>query len=230
MPARRNILVEDFGDEASLCFRQNRNREGGGGRGRERGRVSNSPEVTRNTQHATRTASAFTLMELILVMTVLAIAVSITAPALSSFFRGRTLDSEARRMVSLGRHGQSRAVAEGVPMELWLDSATQTYGLEAEPSFEPTDSKAVNIQMDSDMQLQVVSPPAEQNPTSLNSAVSPAPAPKSNHSNLPRIRFLTDGSIAQSSPQMIQLTGRDGSSRWIVLSRNHLGYEIRAQK
>src|SRR5438445_12373203 len=93
---------------------------------------------------------AFTLMELILVMTVLAIAVSITAPALSSFFRGRTLDSEARRFLSLTRHGQSRAVAEGIPMELWVDAVHQTYGLEAEPTFEPSDSKAVNIQMDSD--------------------------------------------------------------------------------
>src|SRR5438067_839751 len=63
----------------------------------------------------------FTLIELILVMTVLVIAVSITAPALSSFFRARTLDSEARRLLSLTRHGQSRAVAEGVPMELWID-------------------------------------------------------------------------------------------------------------
>jgi Tfp pilus assembly protein FimT len=169
-------------------------------------------------------------MELILVMTILAIAVSITAPALSSFFRGRTLDSEARRMLSLARHGQSRAVAEGVPMELWFDSANQTYGLEAEASFEPTDAKAVNIQMDSDMQLQVVSLPTAQNPVSLNSAASPRPEPKSNHSNLPRIRFLADGSIAETSPQMIQLTGRDGSSRWLVQSRNHLGYEIRAQK
>ena len=37
---------------------------------------------------------AFTLIELILVMTILAIAVSITAPALANFFRGRTLEQE----------------------------------------------------------------------------------------------------------------------------------------
>ena len=169
-------------------------------------------------------------MELILVMTVLAIAVSITAPALSNFFRGRTLDSEARRLLSLTRHGQSRAVSEGMPMELWFDSANQTYGLEAEASFEPTDSKAVNIQMDSDMQLQVVSLPAGQASVSTGSTAASTLAPKSNHSNLPRIRFLADGSIAETSPQMVQLTGRDGSSRWLALSRNHLGYEIRADK
>jgi len=176
-----------------------------------------------------KSARAFTLMELILVMTVLAIAVSITAPALANFFRGRTLDSEARRFLSLTRHGQSRAVAEGVPMELWLDAVNQTYGLEAEPTFEPSDAKAVNIQMDSDMQLQAISLLAAKTPISSSSATSAMPAPKSNHASLPRIRFLPDGSIAETSPQMVQLTGRDGSSRWLTLTRNRLGYEIRAQ-
>src|SRR4051794_2206607 len=63
---------------------------------------------------------AFTLIELILVMTVLTIPASITAPALANFFRGRTLDSEARRILALTRQGQNRAVSEGLPMELWL--------------------------------------------------------------------------------------------------------------
>src|SRR5215467_5625288 len=84
-------------------------------------------------------SSAFTLIELILVMTVLTIAASITAPALANFFRGRSLDSEARRMLSLIRQGQSRAVSEGVPMELWIDAQQGAYGLEAEPSYEPND-------------------------------------------------------------------------------------------
>src|SRR5207253_10956500 len=44
--------------------------------------------------------SGFTLIELILVMTILTIAVSLTAPALANFFRGRTLDSEARRLLA----------------------------------------------------------------------------------------------------------------------------------
>src|SRR5260370_31322546 len=90
-------------------------------------------------------AGAFTLIELILVMTILAIAVSITAPALANFFRGRTLDSEGRRLLGLTHQGQSRAVSEGVPMELWIDSAPTAYGLEAEPRYEPSDTKAADI-------------------------------------------------------------------------------------
>src|SRR5690242_2199653 len=80
--------------------------------------------------------SAFTLIELILVMTVLTIAVSLTAPALANFFRGRSLDSEARKMLALTRLGQSRAISEGIPMNLWFDSVGGAYGLEAEPTYE----------------------------------------------------------------------------------------------
>src|SRR5262249_35221447 len=69
-----------------------------------------------------RKARAFTLIELILVMTLLAIVLAIASPALSRFFKGRGLDNEARRFLALTRHAQSRAVGEGVPMVLWFDT------------------------------------------------------------------------------------------------------------
>src|SRR5207237_10708219 len=96
------------------------------------------------------------LIELILVMAVLTIAISITAPALANFFRGRTLDSEARRLLALTRQGHSRAVSEGLPVELWIDSQHGTYGLEATPSYEPADSKPLNFTVDKDVQLEIV--------------------------------------------------------------------------
>src|ERR1043165_7901245 len=89
---------------------------------------------------------AFTLIELILVMAILSIVLAVAAPSLSNFFRGRSLDSEARRFVALTRYGQSRAVSEGVPMVLWLDSSARAYGLEQEISYSTTsDGKAVDF-------------------------------------------------------------------------------------
>src|SRR5437773_775638 len=46
---------------------------------------------------------AFTLVELILVMALLGIVLAVSAPSLSNFFHGRTLDSEARRLMALTR-------------------------------------------------------------------------------------------------------------------------------
>jgi type II secretion system protein H len=172
----------------------------------------------------------FTLIELILVMAILTIVVSITAPALANFFHGRTLDSEARRLLALTRQGQSRAVSEGLPMDLWIDTATSTFGLEAEPSYEAEDPKAVELTMDGDIQMQVI------NDNTLNSADSSSAATSSRtgsgspltsrHPNVPKIRFLPDGSISEISPRALVLTGRDGISISLRQSRNRLSYEI----
>jgi len=173
----------------------------------------------------------FTLIELILVMTILTIAVSLTAPALANFFRGRTLDSEARRLLALMRQGQSRAVSEGIPMELWVDAATGSFGLEAEPSYDATDPKALTFSLDSNLQLEAVNgaiPVVGADGASLSGGTG-QPRLASNHPNLPRIRFLPDGSFSEISPQMLRLTGRDGASIWLAQGRNRLSYEIRAR-
>jgi prepilin-type N-terminal cleavage/methylation domain-containing protein len=183
------------------------------------------------TDFAFRISSAFTLIELILVMTILAIAVSFTAPALANFFRGRSLDYEARRLLALTRQGQSRAISEGLPMELWFDSSKSAYGLEAEPSYEAVDSKAISFAFDSQLQIEFANQSSGAHFGSLGLASSSGSgnSTPSSHPNLPKIRFLPDGSISEGSPQSIHVIGRDGASLWLMLSRNRLNYEIRTQ-
>jgi prepilin-type N-terminal cleavage/methylation domain-containing protein len=186
--------------------------------------------ASRITHHATK---AFTLIELILVMTILTIAISVTAPALANFFRGRSLDSEARRLLALTRQGQSRAVSEGLPMELWVDAPHGQYGLEAEPSYETTDPRKEEFALHPDLQLELVN--LNTTARSISDEMSNAGGAggnatlPSNHPNLPKIRFLPDGSISESSPQLIRVTGRDGVSLFLVQSTNRLNYEIRAR-
>jgi prepilin-type N-terminal cleavage/methylation domain-containing protein len=174
----------------------------------------------------------FTLIELILVMTILTIAVSVTAPALANFFRGRSLDSEARRLLALTRHGQSRAVSEGLPVELWVDTAKGMFGLEVEPSFEAEDPKKVEFDLDADMKLEALNedplqgtvvPKLLLSQTAQRSGLT-ASGP---HASLPKIRFLPDDTIAETSPQVLRLTDREGRSLELAQARNRLGYEIR---
>jgi prepilin-type N-terminal cleavage/methylation domain-containing protein len=183
--------------------------------------LRNEPSTNRSPGCA-RGARAFTLIELILVMTILTIAVSVTAPALANFFRGRSLDSEARRLLSLTRQGQSRALSEGVPMELWFDAPQSEFGLEAEPTYEPTDAKAVTFALDKDMRVEVTNPNPRNAPPMGNNA-----QPSGLHANLPRIKFLPDGYIAESSPPIVRLMGRDGITISLVQSTNRLTYELR---
>jgi prepilin-type N-terminal cleavage/methylation domain-containing protein len=177
---------------------------------------------------------AFTLIELILVMALLTIVIALTAPSFSRFFRGRTLDSEARRLLALTRSGQSRAVSEGMPMDLWVNAPEGTFGLEAEPSFETSDPKAVEFTVDSGLKMEVVNktvvaPTTTVNRVKRSSTTGMASAPRVvlARSSLPTIRFLPDGSIGEASPQMVCLTSADGGSLWLARSRDGASYEIR---
>jgi len=176
---------------------------------------------------------AFTLMELVLVLALLATAAALVAPAMANFFRGRSLGYEARTLLALTRQGQSRAASEGVPMDLWLDPQNGKYGLEEEASFGSSDPDAVEFPLDKNMQLEVFNGTTananKRAPIDMGAPLSTASVPPVllAHPDLPTIRFLPDGSISETSPQKLHLIGRDGASLWLVQSRNRLNYEIR---
>ena len=162
---------------------------------------------------------AFTLIELILVLALLAIMTSLAAPSLSNFFRGRALDAEARQLLSLTHAGQSRAIGTGFPMLLWLDGPGHAYGLTEEAtatgagSFR-ADPKADEFSLDNQMQLEAVD-------------ASPLPV---NGRNLPAIRFLPDGTVDENSASTVRLTAPGGDTLWLVQTTNRLNYEIRASR
>ena len=166
-----------------------------------------------------RRVCGLTLIELILVMAVLTIVLSVGAPALARFFRGRTLDSEAQRFLSLTRHGQSRAVSEGVPMILWIDDKQGFYGLEAEVGYLEEDRQAREFMLHEDLVIEVEQ--AEVRPLS-----SQWNRPSRRADSLPEIRFTPDGFISETSPDAVLI--REGEERaiWIAQSRNRLHYEM----
>jgi prepilin-type N-terminal cleavage/methylation domain-containing protein len=195
--------------------------------------ISGQPTSGSAARFADQARRGFTLIELILVMALLTVVISLTAPKLSRFFHGRTLDSEARRLLALTRSGQSRAVSEGMPMDLWVDAEQGTFGLEAEPSYETSDPKAVDFTLDGGLQLEVVNKtivaPAN---TTMNPSkrISTASVLRVNlvHATLPTIRFLPDGSIGEASPQLLHLTSGDGGELWLAQARDGVSYEIRS--
>jgi len=170
-------------------------------------------------------ARGFTLLELLLVLALLAMAVAIAAPSLSRFFHGRALDSEGRRMVSMTRYAQSRAVSEGVPMVMWFNPDQGTYGVEAEMTYTDTDTKAVEYQLDSNLEMELPS-------TVLNDVV-PWKITKEIGGMHPAIRFTPDGFISETSPEWVWLkVARDDhpDAVWLALSANRLNYELQSLK
>lgn len=158
-----------------------------------------------------RAQAAFTLIELILVMSILTVVISVSAPSLAAFFHGRSLDSEARRLLALTHAGQSRAVSEGVPMVLWLDAPGGAYGLEEDQSYDNYDPKAARFTLDKELRIEVSNPVVQ----------------GTNRLRLPALRFLPDGSIDESSPETVRVLDTKGVALWLAQSRNRLCYEIR---
>lgn len=157
---------------------------------------------------------AFTLVELILVLALIAVAVSIVAPRMSNFVRGRALDSEARRMMALMHAGQARAVSEGMPMVLWFDEKQNDCGLEEETPLKGGDLKAEDVSISDGVQI---------------APVNASTGAMTMFKHLPAIRFLPDGSVDENSPQTVQLT--EGSDELSLTElQNHTGYEVSDSK
>jgi hypothetical protein len=164
-------------------------------------------------------AAAFTLVELILVMALLTIVISLGAPSLAHFFRGRSLDSEARRFLSLTHYGQSRAVSEGVPMILWIDVKQGLYGLKSEAGYLEDDPKAVEFVLNDRLQIEVEA--AQVRPLSSPRGSLPRQA-----NALPEIRLTPDGFIGDTSPEAVAIREAEDETIWITQSRNRLHYEV----
>ena len=174
--------------------------------------------ISRHPSPVTR-HSAFTLIELILILALLVIITSLAAPAMANFIRGRALDSEARRLFSLTHEAQGRAVSEGMPMLLWVDEKGGAYGVQEEATGKTgknaDDPKAENLMLESSLQIAVMNAGLGA-PTTFN--------------KLPAIRFLPDGTVDENSPQTLQLTDSAGFMRWLLLNKLRTGYEISDSK
>ncbi len=184
----------------------------------------------RDRSHERRfTARGFTLVELILVMVLMVVVASLVAPSMSSFFKGRSLDSEARRFISLTRFAQNRAVSEGVPMVLWVDVEQRAYGLVQEATYAEMDLKPITYELAEDVEMEtgVVPGAFEQPIPETYEEIQPG-------SESVVIRFLPDGFIGEGSAQELWMNERskDGSAPvknsgiWITQSRDGGMYEI----
>jgi prepilin-type N-terminal cleavage/methylation domain-containing protein len=157
---------------------------------------------------------AMTLIELICVLGLLSVVVTLAAPSLSPFFRGRRLDEEARRMLALTRYARSEAISRCVPMELWVDSESGAYGLTPQAGYEFDDGKkAIEFQLGDQLQFVIDSQMLVEG-------------------NTAKVVFLPDGTIDEELSEaplesfLIQDTSR-GEALEILRSETGMGYEIR---
>jgi len=168
---------------------------------------------------AAKARGAFTLIELIFVMVLLIVVASMVAPRMSSFFRGRVLSSEARRMLSLVNYAQSRAVAEGVPVLLWIDATNASYGVSVQGGHTGADDRMPSFVVEPSLRLEVAAG------TTVNESEN-GDEQLGLSGNLPAIRFNPDGFFEDGSVNKIIIRQGDEGALEIVPTANRLSFEI----
>lgn len=188
-------------------------------------RQSNFRPLARRSARRFCGGRGFTLIELIFVLVILAITAVFVSTSMSRFFRGRALNFEARRLLSLTHYGQSRAVSEGVPVILWVNPDNSTYGLTIQSTFtfndQPEgDRHAVTYTTDPTVTLEtstaVLPGISEQDDERLGVTEGAA-----------FIRFNPDGFFDEASVGKISLRQANEEGIELVQTSNRLGYEIR---
>ena len=168
-----------------------------------------------------RPCAAFTLVELIVVMSLMVMAISIAAPSLKFFLKGRSHEDEARRFLELQRYASSRAVEEGVPVDLWINVKQGTYGMAASRGYTETKTNNTSFTVDKDVEMQVSQPTGV-----LAQSNWWTPLNVRGRGAMAIIRCQPDGFISDISPQYVKFTQGQEPEIWIIENPNHTRYDI----
>jgi hypothetical protein len=121
----------------------------------------------------------------------------------------------------LTRYGQSRAIAEGIPVELWINPRQEKYGLQALSGYSESQTNPIVFTLDQTVQITFSAPPTVLTRSNMwTQTAAQAGA-------VTKIRFQPDGFISDTSPENIFFQQQDTRDEiWIAETPTHLRYEI----
>jgi type II secretion system protein H len=150
---------------------------------------------------------AFTLVELIVVMGVLALVLGISAPSLSRSMRQRNLEAEAARILAATEYARNEAVSQGVPMIFWIDEKTRSFGIEAKSGFVGDEAREREFTLHPGVDFEL------EKAIGRNAKVQP-------------IEFAPDGAPATTNVESVILKDRFASTLAIARTTDGWSYEI----
>jgi prepilin-type N-terminal cleavage/methylation domain-containing protein len=155
-------------------------------------------------------AAAFTLVELILVMALLALLMAFSAPLLSRSLRQRGVAGEAARFLALTEYGRSEAISRGIPMVVWIEPAARRFGAEPKAGFEIEEARGREFGLDPDITIEV-------------------PQGTVSRGIVQAVEFSPDGAPSVGSVEEVRFADRFGSVTSVTRSSDGWRYEIAAE-
>jgi Tfp pilus assembly protein FimT len=158
-------------------------------------------------------------VELVVVMAIMVSVIGLVAPAFKGFLAGRNLNNEAQRFLFFTRFGMSRAIGEGVPMDLRINVKQGWYAMAATGGYSETWTNETHFNLDKDVKMQVY--PSQGTMTQSNSWT----VMTGRRARSPVIRFQPDGFISDSSPARIVF--QQGQTQILIRENDyHTRYEV----
>lgn len=160
---------------------------------------------------------AFTLLELVLVLALLALIMALAAPSLRGWARGTRFKNAADGIASTARWARSQAIVDGVVYRLEVDSTAGKYSVSKQSgqSYElVTPPGGQSREMGDDVKIELLSPDGSRYQTSY---VQPSTdgTTLADTADVQAVYFLPTG---RTDPAMIRLQDNDGKSIVIVCS------------
>ena len=155
----------------------------------------------------TAKGGAFTLLELIFVMALLAAILAFSAPSLARSLRERHLEDEATRFLALTEHARNEAISRGIPMTIWLESQTGRFGIAPAEGFDDGAARGREYTLGGDIQMEVLA------------GVSARVAASA-------IIFGPEGTLDPQSVESVRMRDRFNATLRIGRTEDSWGYEI----
>lgn len=155
-----------------------------------------------------RVSQAFTLVELILVMALLATLLAVSAPLLSRSFKLRALEQEATQLLAATEYARDEAVSQGVPMSVWIDIANGACGVTTQSGYEGNPSRERTWFLPADVHFESIAAPTDPSGRAIAAQFDP------------------DGSLDLESVGSISLVARNDESITLTQTEDGWGYEI----
>ncbi len=149
-------------------------------------------------------SNGFTLVELLLVMAIMTVVLAVVAPTISHSIRGHKIEDEANRFVALTEYARNEAVSQGMPMVVWIDGKSQTFGLDPQSDYYQSKTHR-QYELDSDVHFDVIT---------------------GGTPNTPSIVFSASGTPDPASIDSLKLIDGLGTAIQITRTSDGWGYQI----